>query len=116
MFFSKETDPAIDWEKVNHSIMSRLEEARRIAGVPFHISSHYRTPEHSVEVGGKLNSAHTKNPCTAFDITYTDNFQLFQIVLGAMRAGFQRIGINPRNHHVHIDLEDSLPHPRLWIE
>jgi uncharacterized protein YcbK (DUF882 family) len=116
MYFSKETDPAIDFSKVNLSILARLEGARTFAGVPFRISSHYRTPEHSVSVGGRSNSAHTKIPCTAFDITYSGGEMLYRIVRGAIHAGFTRIGINPHNLHVHIDCEESLPAPRLWIE
>lgn len=114
--FSPDKDPKIRWDKVSADAVEMLDIAREIAGVPFQITSHYRDPEHSVAVGGLNSDAHTEDPCSAFDIGWTDTLTLFSIIEGVVGAGFQRIGINPFNHHVHVDNSPKLPTPRLWIE
>lgn len=116
MYFSPETDKAIDWDKVDKTALAMLEKARSIAAMPFVITSNYRTPEHSVEVGGIKDDAHTRTPCAAFDVAYSNTFEVYKIVTAALAAGFQRIGINAKNKHVHLDNETSLPLPRIWIE
>lgn len=116
MPYFNETDKAIDWEKVDKNALAMLEKARELAGIPFKITSHYRTPEHSLAVGGLHNDAHTKEPCTAFDIASVDSWQTYKIVQACLEAGFQRLGINTKNHHVHVDNETSLPLPRIWVE
>ena len=115
-YFSPETDPGIDFERADPNALIMLDVARGIAGVPFKVTRSYSTPEHSVAVGGKADDAHTKVPTKAFDIEYWDTLSLWSIVMGCIKAGFTRIGINYLNHHVHADCELSLPNPRLWIE
>ena len=115
-YFTPEGDPKIDFSKVDKDALLRLEQAREKAGVPFKITSHYRTPEHSVAVGGFSKDAHTQIPCTAFDIAYSTTYEVYKIVTALLSAGFQRIGINAKNKHIHVDAETSFPTPRLWIE
>lgn len=115
-FFSPKTDTKINWDVVDRDSIDKLNLARYIAGVPFRITSHHRTPEHSVSVGGSATDAHTQTPCGAFDIAYSDTFEAFRIVRGLMFAGFKRIGINARNKHIHADTAENLPTPRFWVE
>lgn len=114
-YFSPKTDPKINWEKVDKESLQMLDYARGIAGVPFVISSNHRTKEQDMKLAG-FTGAHTEEPCTAFDITFKDKKQAFHIVRGCFAAGFQRIGINYDNNHVHVDNSKTLPSPRIFFE
>jgi zinc D-Ala-D-Ala carboxypeptidase len=115
-YFTKEVDLKIDWDRVDPVALDQLNLARHVAGVPFRITSHYRTPEKSLAVGGSPTDAHTQVPCGAFDIAYTNTLESYRIVRGLIFAGFPRVGINARNRHIHADVSTSLPSPRFWVE
>ena len=40
------------FDKMNKSLIDMLDVAREVAGVPFNITSSYRTEEHNVKIGG----------------------------------------------------------------
>lgn len=113
-FFSKETDPAINFAVVDKDALAMLEVARSLAGIPFKITSHARTAAHSVEVGGIKDDAHTEVPCTAFDIACSDSRSRLAIVKAVLEAGFTRLGFNSK--HVHVDRSPSKPQNVLWLE
>ena len=117
-YFTPTTDPKIDFSKVDVLSLLMLERARSISKIVFKITSHYRIPDHSVDVGGSMTDAHTRIPCGAFDIAYSNSKDLYMILDGVVRAGFKRIGVNNHNFHVHVDNEssDHFPSPRFWIE
>ena len=112
--FLRGIDNAIDWDKVDLPTLAMLDKARDIAGVPFQITSNYRTQEHTLEVGGIQNDAHTRVPCKAFDIAISDHPTRSKIIFACAEAGFRRIGFNEK--HVHVDDEQTLPYPALWVE
>lgn len=119
-YFSRLNDTKINWDKVDLEAIICLDKAREIAGVPFQITSNYRTPEHSLEVGGLVNDAHTEEPCTAFDIHCKrpdgkwDSRAAFKIVPALIQAGFNRIGTG--KGHIHADRSKLLPQNRFWLE
>lgn len=122
-FFHPDEDRAIDWEKVGLNALKALDNARAIAGIPFKVTSNYRTPEHSVEVGGTGTDAHTEKPCSAFDIDCggflgkkLDSTKAFKIIFSCFLSGFTRIGINAKNSHIHVDMSKNLPNRVFWIE
>ena len=79
----------------------KLEHARELAGIPFRITSGYRTAEHNQKVGGVSNSSHLNG--LAADIS---------IVLNALiKAGFKRIGV--AKTFIHCDTDDSKPNS-VW--
>ena len=45
-------------KNMDSSFLAKLEKAREIAGIPFKITSGYRTKTHNEEVGGVPNSSH----------------------------------------------------------
>ncbi len=115
-YFTPETDSKIDWEKVSKEALARLEKAREIAKTKFVITSTFRNPAHSQAVGGSSTDAHTRTPCSAFDIAFMTSNEAYRIIHALMAAGFPRIGINMKNHHIHCDCETSLPMPVFWVE
>lgn len=84
------------------SLLYRLDRARDLAGVPFVITSGYR--------GKDLDSAHSTGH--AVDIRAHDSATRYAIVQGAVRAGFNRIGVYDR--HVHLDDDPSRPPNVMW--
>jgi uncharacterized protein YcbK (DUF882 family) len=85
--------------------LSKLDDARELAGIPFKINSAYRTPEHNAKVGGKPNSSHLKG--LAVDISATDSRSRFIVLEALMRVGFNRIGVAKSFIHVDDDKEKS---------
>lgn len=96
-------------EEMKMPFLKRLEVARRMAGVPFRITSGYRTPEHNEFVGGVANSAHLNG--WAADIK-VDNQTRYTVLRALMDAGFNRIGIGKT--FIHCDLDPSKNSQRIW--
>jgi zinc D-Ala-D-Ala carboxypeptidase len=71
--------------------LSKLEEAREIAGIPFKITSGYRSVRHNKEVGGVQNSSHLIG--VAADIAVGSGNERYIILNALIRAGFKRIGV-----------------------
>lgn len=119
-YFSRLNDPKIDWQRVDLDSIVLLDHAREIAGVPFQITSNYRTPQHSLEVGGLKADAHTEEPTTAFDISCKradgrwDSQAAYKIVGALFQVGFPRIGVG--KNHVHCDRSKKLVNQVLWLE
>lgn len=76
---------------------------------PVTLTSAFRTPEQNKAAGGSSNSAHLRG--LAFDLrcSVSDRYDLLEAAIG---AGFERIGIG--NGFIHVDCDESLPHPRVW--
>lgn len=88
----------------------RLDNAREKAGVPFYITSGFRTPEENEAIGGSKNSAHMIGQ--AVDIDVKDSIHRFYIVKGLVEAGFNRIGVYTK--HIHADTDETKPQDVLW--
>ena len=95
----------IDDGNMNQEFLSKLDEARELAGIPFKINSAYRSPEHNAKIGGKPNSSHLRG--LAVDISVTNSRQRFVILESLIRVGFNRIGIADTFIHVDLDKEKS---------
>lgn len=122
MIYSKEMFPELKYfsydelQKVssspahfNEASLQRLDRAREIAGIPFIVTSAYRSPEHEHARGRTGTSAHTLG--RAFDIACTTPRARWKIVHAAITAGFTRIGIG--KSFVHVD--DSSIHSQCQI-
>ena len=86
---------------MDHNFLKKLDQARSIAGMPFIISSGFRTVMHNKSVGGVANSSHIKG--LAADVKYRNSNELMLIVKSLILAGFTRIKIY--KNHVHVDLD-----------
>lgn len=105
-FFSDEESKGLDAE-----LMSKLDTARAVAGVPFKITSGLRSCDANTAALGVENSAHLSGK--AVDLAVEDGAQRFLIVKGLLAAGFVRVGAYDR--HVHCDVSPTLPQNVLWV-
>ena len=84
--------------------MDALQLARDIVGLPFHINSAYRSPEHNKAVGGAKNSYHVRG--MAFDISLRNHDR--SLLLAALKsAGFK--GIGHYDTFIHADIRPGAP-------
>jgi hypothetical protein len=98
-------------EEMDVHFVDALDHARSLAGVPFKITSGFRTTEHNERVGGVPSSAHTLG--LAADIAATSSRDRFAIVHALLLAGFDRIGI--ARDFVHVDASATKSGDVLWL-
>ena len=90
--------------------LKKLDQARSLAGIPFHVNSGYRTQAHNKSVGGVNDSSHTRG--WASDIAAPTQEQKVAIVRAARQAGFNRFGIY--DTFVHLDCDPSKKPNVAW--
>jgi len=88
-----------------------LDNLRELCDFPFYITSGFRCPKHNAAIGGEENSAHLRGK--AADILVTDKERRFRILKFAFLLGFKRIGIG--SIFIHLDIDDTLSSPRVWL-
>lgn len=112
-------DEAGSAEKVMDSaFLQMIDDARGIAGVPFRITSGFRTPEHNSKVGGVLpdaskgikGSSHMYG--YAADISCKTGADRELILNALIRSGFRRIGVG--STFLHCD-NDPDKYPSIWL-
>lgn len=103
--------PPCEMGDMHPETMRRLAFAREMAGIPFVLTSAFRTVEHERSRGRNGKSAHTLG--RAVDIRCADGRARFEMVKALLSAGFPRIGIYRRWIHA----DDSPDHPRrvVWL-
>lgn len=94
--------PSCKKSDMDERFMRRLNNARRIAGIPFVLNSAFRTVEHEKMMNRTGNSMHTKG--RAVDIKCLDSSFRAVIVSALLQAGFHGIGIS--NTFIHVDDRD----------
>ena len=102
--------PTTDGGKMNLDFLHKLDEARELANVPFKITSGYRTPQHNLDVGGRIGSSHIKG--LAVDIACVNSHQRQKILTALIQVGFKRIGIG--KSFIHSDLDPDKPNA-IWL-
>lgn len=103
--------PDCGQEDMEPAFLSRLDEARGIAGVPFVITSGYRCRKHNAQIGGVEDSAHTWG--VAADIAATSSERRYHIIRGLLEAGITRVGIGP--DFIHADSDEDKPQSVAWL-
>ena len=101
-------------KNMDTNFLTKLEEAREIAGVPFKITSGYRTKEHNQSLRDKgykasPNSSHLIG--VAADIAVSSGGERYIILNALLKAGFKRIGV--AKTFIHCDTDDSKPNS-VW--
>jgi len=92
------------------TFLQMLDDARGIAGIPFRITSGFRTPSHNAYVGGVQGSSHLFG--YAADIACNNSADREVILNSLIRAGFRRIGI--AKTFIHCD-NDPDKNPAIWL-
>ena len=117
----------IDWNQIKHfarkefghapgvepdeALVLMLDDAREIAGIPFHITSALRSREDNLRVGGARDSAHLTGH--AVDLRAPTSRIRSQMLRALLAVGFNRIGIYPG--HIHVDTSPGLPQDVVWL-
>lgn len=105
-------DKAGSGKLMDATFIAMLNNARAIAGIPFHINSGYRTPERNRRVGGKTpGSSHLKG--LAADIRCTGSRERNIILHSLIAAGFTRIGI--ARSFIHADCDTTKAQNVTWL-
>ena len=101
---------------MDETFLSMLDDARGIAGIPFRITSGYRTPSHNAYVGGVQAGLKSKGSSHLFgyaaDIACNSGQQREIIVAALIKAGFRRIGIAQNFIHADNDPDKS---NSIWL-
>ena len=103
-------------ENMKDEFMTPFQEARTIAGVPFRITSGFRTQEYHDDLGrrgyktSKSRSAHQDG--YAADISCKDSKKRWLIVNALLFAGFNRIGIAAT--FIHVDNSPKKTSNCIW--
>lgn len=108
--FEKAT-PKCSLSDMNERFMLKLDDARLISGVPYKINSAYRTVEYEKLKGRNGKSSHTKG--LAVDIRCINSNERYNIILGLLEAGFNRIGIG--KDFIHVDDDQTKPNNVIWV-
>ena len=97
-------------ESMKEDFVCLLDDAREIAGIPFKITSGFRTPEYNQQLidkgyKGSKTSSHLKG--VAADIEAKTSKQKYNIITALLEVGISRIGIGENFIHCDIDTEKT---------
>ena len=98
-------------EKMDKEFLYLLDLARGVAGVPFKITSGYRTKQHNKDIGGVSNSSHLKG--LAVDISVSDSRRRSIVLNALISVGFNRIGI--AKTFIHVDSSKEKSQNVVWV-
>ena len=82
-----------------------LDELRHKCDFPFHITSGYRDPKHSIEAKKDKPGTHTQG--IAADIRSISASERYTLLFTAFNMGFNGIGI--AKTFIHVDIRDTTP-------
>lgn len=105
-YFSKEGDPRLffcshtNFPGIDYNFVHQLDRLRQTAGIPFYITSGYRSASHPAEV--KKTTPGTHNQGIAADIAVGNGQDRRTIVAAAIKLGFKGIGV--AEDFVHVDM------------
>lgn len=101
--------------------IAKLDLARKVAGIPFVITSGFRSPEKNQSVVGAVSdSAHLKG--LAVDLAVSDSRSLCKMIEGALSSGIHRIGVyfsagdSPTPMHLHLDDDPEKDAEVIWLK
>lgn len=102
--------PPCSLQDMNQHLMTRLDNARYQAGIPFVLNSAFRSVAYEKSKGRNANSAHTRG--LAVDIRCNTSQNRMKILKSLLDNGFNRIGIGKT--YIHADIDKSLPQNVVW--
>ena len=99
------------YKEMNHDFITKLNDARGYADVPFRLTSGYRCKKHNQAVGGSKDSSHMKG--LAVDIFCPTAIGRFEILQGLFVAGFKRVGVAAT--YLHVDADPDKKQCCMWV-
>ena len=100
------------YNNISLQLVDMLQQARSNLNIPFIITSGCRCVKHNNKEGGVSNSSHLYG--LAVDIQYTSLRNLYSMIHMLLNAGFKRIGINFKQHFIHVDIDYKKPYPCIY--
>ena len=102
--------PSCSLQDMNQAFMNKLDAAREKAGIPFVMTSAYRSPawEKAHERTGKGAHPHR----CAVDIRCNSDANRMKIVWACLEVGFTRIGIGKT--YIHVDDDPTKTQNVMW--
>ena len=97
--------------KMDKQFLMKLDYARGIAGIPFKITSGFRTKARNQLVSGRVGSSHLKG--LAVDIAYYGSRERYLILQSLMQVGITRFGIG--KGFIHCDVDKSKDPDVIWL-
>lgn len=99
-------------EGLDPELVSKLDTARRVAGIPFIITSGKRTPVANERAMGVEGSSHIKGLAVDLGLGhladgYERNHARYLMIKGLYASGFTRI--IPYGSHIHVDIDKEKP-------
>lgn len=92
----------VEPDRMSEELLYRLDSAREIAGMPFHLTSTYRE-----------NDPRSHGEGLAADIACSTSRDRFTMIHALLTANFKRIGIYP--NHIHVDVSKTRPLRVFWL-
>lgn len=105
-------------EFMNKDFIAMLDKARERAGIPFKITSGYRTRAYQDQLSkrGYKTSADSAHPLgLAADIECKDNKSRMKMLEALLHVGFNRIGLSKNFIHVDIDTRIHKTKEVIWL-
>ena len=90
---------------MNPEFLGKLDALRNYCGLPFIITSGYRSPSHSLEAIKEIPGTHAQG--IAADIKITNSAHRYSLIKAALEHGFTGIGV--AGDFIHLDIRGSLP-------
>jgi|TARA_R110001632_G_scaffold52524_8_gene130196 uncharacterized protein YcbK (DUF882 family) len=97
-------------ENMDLFFLLMLDQCRDLAGIPFKVTSGFRTEKHNKKIKGVLNSSHLKG--LAVDISAKTSQERYKIINAAIKIGFKRIGIG--KSFIHLDADKTKAQEVMW--
>lgn len=91
--------------KISPELIRKLDELREVCNFPFHITSGYRSPNHTIEKAKIKPGTHAQG--IAADIHADNGIERRKIVEEALKLGFGGIGV--AKTFVHVDIRTTSP-------
>lgn len=102
--------PKCELSDLNPKFVETLILAQRMCGIPFTITSAYRSQAYERSKGRKGTSSHCRG--LAVDVSAIDSHTRYKVLLGAALAGVPRIGVGKR--FLHLDIDETKAHPIIF--
>ena len=102
-------------ESMDNNFICLLDDARELAGIPFKITSGYRTPEYNkklIDYGFKASATSSHLLGLAVDIEAKTSLERFKIVTALLKVGINRIGLG--KEFIHADYDQNKTSKLIW--